>query len=188
MWPRDESLSPEQQAMVTLWEGHLSGEFQAKDVDETLATMVEKPYVNHIPVLTGGRGKPQLARFYGRYFIPTMPPDVEIVPISRTVGHNTIVDEFVFKFTHAVQMDWLLPGVAPTGKPVEVVMVVVAQFEAGKLSSEHIHWDQATVLVQIGLLDPAGLPVAGVETARKARDPSLPSNLLIKRATPDSEL
>jgi carboxymethylenebutenolidase len=188
MWPVDDSLSPEQQAMVALWEKHVEYEFQAKDSLETLATMVERPYVNHVPVMTGGSGKRQLGRFYSRYFIPMMPPDVAMVPISRTVGRDSIVDEFVFKFTHSVQMEWLLPGVPPTGRSVEVVTLVVAHFEQGKLAREHIHWDQATVLVQIGLLDPTGLPVAGVETARKALDPALPSNLLIKRALQDDEL
>jgi carboxymethylenebutenolidase len=83
-------------------------------------------------------------------------------------------------------MDWLLPGVPPTGKRLEVVMVVVVSFENGKIHHEHIHWDQASVLVQLGLLDPGNLPVAGIESARKMRDPdSVPSNLLIKRGTPD---
>jgi carboxymethylenebutenolidase len=106
-------------------------------------------------VLTGGLGRRQLRRFYEHYFIPRMPPDTAMVPLSRTVGLDRIVEEFVFKFTHTVSMDWLLPGVPPTGKPVEVGMVVVVQFEEGKIAHEHIYWDQASVLVQVGLLDPA---------------------------------
>jgi carboxymethylenebutenolidase len=167
---------------------HLAAEFRNKSVDETLETMVERPYVNHVPVLTGGVGRRQLARFYDHYFIPRMPPDTELVPISRTVGRDRIVDEFIFKFTHSIQMDWLVPGVPPTGRPVEVATVVIVTFEGGKIAHEHIHWDQATVLVQLGLLEAVGLPVAGVETARKLLDPSLPSNALMKRFLVDEEL
>jgi carboxymethylenebutenolidase len=118
-----------------------------------------------------------------------MPVDVELAPISRTVGLNRIVDEFVFRCTHTVQMDWLLPGVPPTGRRLELVTVVIVTFENGKIHHEHIHWDQATALVQLGLLDPAGLPVAGAESARKMLDPSsVPSNLLMKRKIQDDLL
>ena len=109
-----------------------------------------------------------------------MPPDRERIPISRTITKHRIVDEFVSRFTHTVPMDWFLPGVPPTGKRVEVVVIVVVEFDdEGRIAAERIHWDQATVLVQLGLLDPAGLPVAGAETARKVLDPDLPSNTLI---------
>jgi carboxymethylenebutenolidase len=182
-------LTPEQREMVDLWEKHLNAEFQAKDAGASCDTMVAHPYVNHVPVLTGGVGRPQLQHFYGRYFIPGMPPDVEIVPISRTVGYDHIVDEFVFRFTHTVAMDWLLPGVPPTGRPVELVKVVIVTFEGGKMVSEHIHWDQASALVQLGLLDPAKLPVTGAEAARKILDPAaVPSNLLMKRTINDERL
>jgi carboxymethylenebutenolidase len=79
-------------------------------------------------------------------------------------------------------MDWMLPGIAPTGKPVEVAIVVVVHFRDGKLAHEHIYWDQASVLAQIGLIDPAGLPIGGVDSARKVLDPALPANSLIRRA------
>ncbi len=167
--------------LVALWEEHLRHEFDSKDTPHTLDTMVEGAYVNHIPVLTGGTGKPALGRFYSTHFIPQMPPDVELVPISRTVGEDRLIDEFVFKFTHSVAMDWMLPGVAPTGKRVEVPFIVVVQFEGDKLAHEHIYWDQATVLVQIGLLEPGNLPVVGAQQAAKALDPNLPSNELILR-------
>jgi carboxymethylenebutenolidase len=190
MFPLDmESLTPEQRDMVALWEQHLRAEFQDRYARASCDTMVATPYVNHVPVLTGGVGRRQLEHFYGKYFIPGMPPDVELVPISRTVGQNRIVDEFVFRCTHTVQMDWLLPGVAPTGRPLELVTVVIVTFEGGKIHHEHIHWDQASALVQLGLLDPAGLPVSGVESARKALDPrSVPSNLLMKRTIVDDLL
>jgi carboxymethylenebutenolidase len=181
-------LSPAQAALVALWEKHLDAEFKDKSAAASLETMVEDARVNHVPVLTGGVGRRQLGAFYGRYFIPQMPPDVRMVPLSRTVGQDRIVDEFVLQFTHTVQMDWFLPGVPPTGRRVEVPTVVVIQFAGGKIAHENIYWDQASVLVQVGLLDPAGLPVAGVELARKVLDPSLPSNALMKRSIADPEL
>lgn len=184
-----EKLTPEQRAMVDLWERHLQAEFQDKDARASCDTMVPCPYVNHVPVMTGGVGRPQLEHFYGRYFVPGMPDDVELVPISRTVGYDRIVDEFVFRCTHTVRMDWLLPGVPPTGRRLELVTVVVVTFEGAKIHHEHIHWDQATALVQLGLLDPQNLPVAGAETARKMLDPAaVPSNLLMKRTITDELL
>ena len=88
----------------------------------------------------------------------------------------------VIEFTHDRVIDYLLPGIAPTGRRVKIPAVVIAQFRDGKLASEHVYWDQASVLVQIGKLDPAGLPIAGVEVARKALDQSsLPSNELMTR-------
>jgi len=175
-------LTPEQQFLNDLWEEHLRDEFTTHDTDATLDTMVPDAYVNHIPVLTGGVGREQLRQFYSRHFIPKMPPDTEIVPISRTIGRNRLVDEMIFRFTHTLEMDWMLPGVPPTGKPVECGLVVIVHFCEGKLSSEHIYWDQASVLVQLGLLDPRNLPVAGAESAKKLADANLPSNHLIERA------
>nr|WP_199308041.1 ester cyclase [Leptolyngbya sp. FACHB-8] len=137
--------------------------------------------VNHIPVMIGGVGKPALREFYSKYLIPQMPPDMELTPISRTIGTDQLVDEMVAKFTHTVWMEWILPGVAPTGKRVEVPVVAIVQFRDGKIAHEHIYWDQASVLVQVGLLDPGTLPVVGVDSARKAIDPNLPSNTLIDR-------
>src|SRR5438445_1550504 len=145
--------------------------------------MVEDAYVNHIPVLTGGVGRDELREFYSKRFIPQMPPDTEMTPVSRTIGENQVVDEMVFKFTHTIRMDWMLPGVAPTGKRVEVALVVIVRFRDGKLAHEHIYWDQASVLVQVGLLDPEKLPVTGVESARKVLDPVLPANMLIRRGS-----
>ena len=174
--------SPVQEQMRKLWEEHVRHEFATHDTEETLATMVEDAYVNHIPVLTGGVGLDQLREFYSRRFIPQMPPDTEMIPISRTIGENQLVDEMVFKFTHSIRMDWMLPGVAPTGKKVEVPLVAIVRFREGKVAHEHIYWDQASVLVQLGLLDATLLPVAGVQTARKALDPTLPANVLIERS------
>jgi len=177
-----EGLTPGQQILNDLWEEHLRDEFTTQDTKATLETMVPDAYVNHIPVLTGGVGHEQLREFYSRHFIPKMPADTEIVPVSRTIGAERLVDEMIFRFTHTIEMDWMLPGIAPTGKRVECPLVVIVHFRDGKLSNEHIYWDQASVLVQLGLLDAANLPVAGLETAKKLADPSLPSNHLIERA------
>lgn len=184
-----ERLTTEQRAMVELWEAHMSAEFEEKDAVASCDTMVADPYVNHVPVLTGGVGRKQLEHFYDKYFIPSIPPDVEMIPISRTVGYDRIVDEFVFRCTHTVQIDWLLPGVPPTGRRIELVTVLVVQFENGKMATEHIHWDQASALVQIGLLDPTNLPVVGAEAAHKMLDrDSVPSNQLMKRTIDDDLL
>jgi carboxymethylenebutenolidase len=165
--------------LETLWEAHTRYEFVTRDVDATMATMVAEPYVNHVPVMTGGVGGRDLARFYAEHFIPKCPADIAMVPVSRTVGADRVVDEMVVSFTHDTEIDWMLPGVAPTGRRVEVPLVAIVGFRGDKLYHEHIYWDQASVLVQIGLLDPAGLPVAGVETAKKLLDHTLPSNALM---------
>jgi carboxymethylenebutenolidase len=126
--------------------------------------MVEDAYVNDIPVMTGGVGKPALREFYSKYFITKMPPDIELMPISRTIGTDQLVDEMLVKFTHNVHLDWMLPGITPTGKRVEAAVVGIVQFRDSKLAHEHIYWDQASVLVQLGLLDPGKLPVVGVDS------------------------
>ena len=175
------NLSPVQETLGRLWEEHVQHEFSTRNTEDTLATMVEDAYVNHIPVLTGGVGRDELREFYSKRFIPQMPPDTEMIPVSRTIGEDQLVDEMVFKFTHSIRMDWMLPGVAPTGKRVEVPLVAIVRFRGGKLAHEHIYWDQASVLAQIGLIDSASLPVAGVESARKVLDPTLPANALMRR-------
>ncbi len=162
--------------------GGTSAAFETKNTEETLATMVDDAHVNHVPVMTGGAGREGLREFYSKRFISQMPPDVQIIPISRTVGSDLLVDEMIFKFSHTVRTDWMLPGLAPTGRPVEVPLVAIIRFRGDKVVHEHIYWDQACVLVQLGLLETRSLPVAGVESARKAMDQSLPSNALIERA------
>lgn len=166
--------------LAALWEQHTACEFITRDVGATMATMVAEPLVNHVPTMTGGVGQAEVARFYRDHFIPRMPADTKLVPISRTVGAASVVDEMLFCFTHDVAMDWMLPGVAPTRKYVEIPLVAIVLFVDGKVSSEHIYWDQASVLVQIGLLDPAGLPVCGEVQARKLVDEALPSNTLMR--------
>jgi len=162
-----------------LWDEHVRHEFDTRDVPATMATMVAEPYVNHIPTMTGGVGAKELSRFYQHHFVHGNPKDMALTPLSRTVGASQIVDEFIMSFTHDCEIDWMLPGVAPTGRHVEIPMLGVVKFRGPKLYHEHIYWDQASVLVQIGLLDPTGLPVAGVVTAQKLLDESLPSNTLM---------
>ncbi len=176
------SITPDQQFLNDLWEEHVRDEFVTRDTGATLATMAPDAYVNHVPVMTGGVGREALYEFYSRLFIPKMPADTEIVPVSRTIGTDRLVDEMIFRFTHTVEMEWMLPGVPPTGKRVEIPLVAIVHFRDGKVAHEHIYWDQASVLVQLGLLSPSTLPIAGVETARKVTDPSRPSNELIRRA------
>jgi carboxymethylenebutenolidase len=156
--------------LAQLWEDHTRHEFSTRDTDSTLATMVDDAYVNHVPVLTGGSGKDALRIFYSTDFIPRMPPDTKLTPVSRTVGEDQLVDEMIFSFTHTVEMPWMLPGIPPTNRSVEVALVVIVRFRDGKLAHEHIYWDQASVLKQIGLLTDPGLPVFGVESAHKVRN------------------
>ena len=155
--------------LIELWEEHTAHEFATRDTEATLATMVEDAYVNHIPVMTGGHGMPALRAFYSQDFISKMPPDTALIPISRTVGEDQLVDEMIFSFTHTTEMPWMLPGVPPTGRRVEIPLVAIVRFREGKLAHEHIYWDQASVLKQIGLLTGDSLPVFGAETAAKVR-------------------
>lgn len=131
-----------------------------------MATMIEGTHVNHVPTMTCGTGLAAIHDFYASHFIPKMPPDTETVLVSRTIGESKIVDELIFKFTHTVPMDWMLPGVPPTGKHVEVVLAAIIGFREGKASHKHIYWDQASVLAQIGLIDTRILPVVGIESSR----------------------
>lgn len=153
---------------------HMEAEL-AGDLDKTLATMSADPHIVNVPTMVGGRGPAGVRTFYANRLIGQFfPPDVKFETISRTYSAERLVDELIISFTHTAAIDWMLPGVKPTGKFVEVVFVVIVGLQDGKVSYEHIMWDQANVLVQIGLLDPAGLPVTGAGAAAKLRNPSLP--------------
>ncbi len=178
------NLTPEQQAMVEMWERHMRAEFEEKNIDATMATMTSDPFVNHVPVMTGGVGFSEVRHFYNTHFIPGHPPDTEAVPVARTVGDDRVVDEIIHKFTHTIEMPWILPGVPPTGKRVEVAVVVVVQFKDGKIAGERVYWDQASVLAQVGLIDAEQLPAMGIEASRKVANPAQePSSRLIKRVS-----
>ena len=164
----EQELNVQQLEMVETWERHMAAEFEEKSVDATMATMTADLFVNHVAVMTGGVGGHAVRDFYSTYFIPAQPPDTEIVPVARTVGKDCLVDELIHKFTHTVEMPWMLPGVAPTGKRVEVAVIVVVLFENGKISGERIYWDQASVLAQIGLIHKEDCPPAGLKPRKKS--------------------
>jgi carboxymethylenebutenolidase len=169
----------DEKALSELWDQHLAAEFGAKSADQALATMGPHPSVNHVAVMTGGIGREQLREFYTKLFLPQMPADLETTPISRTIGQGRLVDEFISRFTHSVQMDWLLPGIAPTGKRLEMAIVAIIQFEDGKIVQERLYWDQGSVLAQLGLID-RSLPVLGAESAQQVRQMTQPMNELIR--------
>jgi carboxymethylenebutenolidase len=163
------------------WDQHLASEFSARSAEQALATMSAEPYVNEVPLMIGARGRAELLDFYANHFLNQIPPDMEMVTVSRTIGQGRVVDELIGRFTHSIRLDWLLPGIPPTGKRVELPFVVIVQFEGDKVAHEHLYWDQASVLVQVGLLDRT-LPVRGGETAAQVLNPTQPMNELIHRA------
>jgi carboxymethylenebutenolidase len=165
--------------IAAVFDQHMAAEFAQRDLDAAMATMTDDPHVNHVPVMTGGVGFEEVRRFYGQHFIGKWPEDTEITPVSRTVGEEQVVDEIVVSFTHDIEMDHFLPAVPPTGRSVRLPVCVVVKFEGGRIAHEHIYWDHASLLVQVGLLDSAGLPVTGAEQAE---------NLLDRRARPMNEL
>jgi carboxymethylenebutenolidase len=165
-----------------VFDAHVKAEFIDRDVAATMATMAPEPYLTHVPTLTGGTGRAEVERFYREHFVGHWPDDVEVMPLSRTVGESRVVDELIVSFTHDREMRVYLPGVPPTGRKVVLPHVVIMGFdEAGRVAYEHIYWDQATLLVQVGLLDPALLPVSGVEQVERLLDPARPANKMIER-------
>jgi len=169
--------------IASVFDDHVAAEFVDLDLDATMATMTEDPYVNHVPVMTGGVGFEGVRQFYGDHFIGKWPSDIAITPVSRTVGESQVVDELVLSFTHDIEMPQLLPGVAPTGRHVQLAFCVVVGFAEGKVAHEHIYWDQASLLAQVGLLDPSELPITGPEQAGNVLDPrARPLNELIRRS------
>ena len=162
----DDSHSQEPN-LGAVFDQHIKHEFQDHDVDATMETMTKEPYVHHVPMMTGGIGYAGVYNFYKNHFIGKMPDDTKIMRISRTVGKDQVVDELVLSFTHDREIDFILPGVPPTGRHIELPHVVIMNFRDGKIAHEHIYWDQASLLVQIGLLDPKLLPMTGQEQAKR---------------------
>ncbi|KAI0160149.1 hypothetical protein GGR57DRAFT_408333 [Xylariaceae sp. FL1272] len=174
--------------LEAIWDEHTALEFATRSVAQTMSTMVDEPYVNHVPTITGGIGREALTNFYRNHFIFNNPEDMALELVSRTVGVNRVIDEFIAVCTHDRVIDWLLPGVPPTGKKLRMPFVSVVNIRGDRLYHEHIHWDQGTVLRQLGLLPdylsfpyalPGGrmpapgkrfeyrVPVAGHDTASK---------------------
>jgi carboxymethylenebutenolidase len=163
-----------EQSMDVIFARHMDAELSG-DLDQTLSTMTADPHLVNVPTMVSGAGSEGVRDFYANHLIGQFfPPDVEFTTVSRTHGVGRLVDELVISFTHTIAIDWMLPGVAPTGRPVTAAFVVVVGIEDDKIAYEHIYWDQASVLVQIGLLDPAGLPVVGREAAAQVLDPTIP--------------
>jgi carboxymethylenebutenolidase len=165
--------------LAETFDAHTKAEFQDLDLEATMATMADDPYVHHVPTVTGGRGTDAVREFYGRHFIGHWPDDTETRQVSRTIGTEQVVDELVISFTHDRELPIMLPGIPPTGRRISVPLVVVVGFEGGKVRHEHIYWDQATVLVQAGLLDPDGLPMLGAEQTEALLDQERPKNELL---------
>ncbi|KAI9148307.1 LEA domain protein [Paramyrothecium foliicola] len=187
-----------------IWEEHTYYEFADRSVEHTMSTMVQEPYVNHVPTLTGGVGRLKLTDFYRHNFIFNNSADTDLELVSRTIGIDRVIDEFIFKFTHDREIDWLLPGVPPTFLKAQIPFTAVVNIRGDRLYHEHISWDQGTTLRQLGLLPeylpfpyplPADsslpknakveyrVPVLGIETADKLRNrKAVQSNEMFKFA------
>lgn len=160
--------------LLAVWQQHTYAEFVAKDAEAAIATMTEDAHVLLVPVGTGGHGKQGVRRFYATSFIPQMPADLAATLISQTIGDDCLVEEAVYTFTHSIAMEWMLPGIAPTGRRVEVAVVAIVKFRDGRVRHEHLYWDNASVLVQLGLLDAGMLPIQGAESARRVLPYAVP--------------
>jgi carboxymethylenebutenolidase len=161
---------------------HVAAEFETRRVPDAIASMVATPHVMILPVLDGGHGREQVAEFYSKRFVFSMPPDMHLELLARIVAGDHVVEECVMSFTHTQEVPWILPGVPPTGRRVEFPVCVVVKMEGDRVAHEHIYWDQASVLCQLGLIEPAGLPVVGAEAARTLRNPSLLRSRVAERA------
>jgi carboxymethylenebutenolidase len=153
-----------------VFDEHIKYEFVDKDVEATMKTMVKEPYVHLVPVLTGGIGFDGVYNFYKNHFVGKTPIDTNIARISRTVSNDQVVDELIISFTHDIELDFILPGIPPSGKHIEIPLVIIMKFDGTKVAHEHFYWDQASVLAQIGLLDENSLPVKGIEVSQKLKE------------------
>jgi len=169
--------------LAATFDAHVQAEFEDLDLEATMATMTADPYVHHVPTITGGNGAAGVRDFYGHHFIGQWPDDTQTRQVSRTIGEDQVVDELMMTFTHDRELEIMLPGIPPTGRRIAVPVVVVVGFKDGQVSHEHIYWDQATVLVQAGLLDSSDLPVVGAEQAGALLDQQRPKNELFETTT-----
>ncbi len=161
------SRSNKSRRISAVFDEHIKCQFEKHDAEATMKTMVKEPYLHHIPVLTGGIGYDGVYNFYKNEFVGKMPDDIKFVRLSRTIGIDQVIDERVLTFTHDREIKFMLPGIPPTGKHVELPIVVIMKFKGSKIEHEHVYWDQASLLTQVGLLDPKKLPViTGIEQAR----------------------
>jgi carboxymethylenebutenolidase len=135
----DDDSHSQEPNLGAVFDQHIKHEFQDHDVDATMETMTKEPCVHHIPMMTGGIGYAGVYNFYKNHFIGKMPDDTKVVRISRTVGKDQVVDELVLSFTHDREIDFILPGVPPTGRYIELPHVVIMNFRNGKIAHEHIY-------------------------------------------------
>lgn len=154
------------QMLLSQWQQHTYAEFDLKDADAVLETMTENPHVLCVPSGSGGTGKEGVRKFYANQFLPRIPVDMELMPISEIFAENHVVAEYVMRFTHTLQMDWMLPGVPPTGRRAELLLISILHFENGKIASAHTYWDAAALLFQLRVLDSAAV-AAGIGSAAK---------------------
>lgn len=159
-------LTANQEAMLATWKRHTHAEFVLKDANAALATMSPQPYVFLVPTGMGAWGRPNVHAFYADGFLPNIPPDFEMLSLSQTLGESRLIEEFVTRFTHSVEMGWMLPELRPTGRRVEAAFVGVIQFDGGKIASERLYWDQTTVLSQLGIRNHS-IMSAGVASAAR---------------------
>ncbi|MFF0066683.1 nuclear transport factor 2 family protein [Streptomyces sp. NPDC005279] len=166
--------APVHSRLEGVWELHTSSEFTTLDVDATMETMTDTPAVLHVPTAMGARGREPVRDFYRRWFVGRNPRDFTLETLTRTVGDDRIVDEMLVSFTHDIEVPWILPGVAATGRAISIAVIAVVSFDGVLIASEHIYWDQASVLGQAGLIEPstmARLPVVIDQRATLADGP-----------------
>jgi carboxymethylenebutenolidase len=172
---------------VALFEEHVRHEFVTRDVDATMATMIDEPYVNHVATLAGGVGHDMLKRFYKYHFVGQNSRERSSTTVSQTLGPDRLVLETVARFRHDAVLDRIYPNIAPTNRMVEIAIVLIVRFRGDRVCHEHVFWDQGSALKQIGVLPADGLPIAGAEAARKVVDETLPSNPFMQDAWKTSE-
>lgn len=153
--------------LVAIWQQHTYAEFVLKDADAAVATMTDDAYLLLGPPLTTAVGKASIRELYANLFIPQTPADLQATTISRAVGQDLLIEESLQAFTHDIAMEWMLPGIPPTGRRIELILVVVVGFRDGKIAFERLYWDQASVLMQAGVLDASTPAVSGVESPHR---------------------
>src|SRR5215475_3212021 len=152
--------------LLSQWHQHTFAKFELKDADAVLETMTDDPHVFCVPSGRGGAGKEGVHEFYAHQFLPNIPPDLELLPISEIFAEEHLITEYVMKFTHTLRMEWMLPGVPPTGRRAELLLVAIVRFENGKIASKHVYWDSAVLLFQLRVADSAAV-AAGIRSATK---------------------
>jgi len=157
---------PARQMQLSQWHRHTYAKFELKDADAALETMTDNPHVLCVPSGRGGTGKEGVRKFYASQFLPSIPPDLELLSISELFAETHVVAEYVMRFTHRLRMDWMLPGVPPTGRRAELLLVTIIQFDHRRIASQHVYWDAAALLFQLRLINSA-VVAAGIGSAAK---------------------